>query len=150
MNYFHLIWILPLLLFAIIVAGTSWRPRWGWVIGLAAIGLVILGGWWFFNHPKQPSTTSAASAPATPAPHNSREKRTYRFSDFPDGVIRVEIHPGEVDFYPKGGKIHIVPPTPAVPWNDEPGTAMPRVARPPGMYTITHIDPNAWGVDIWN
>lgn len=81
---------------------------------------------------------------------DGREKRIYRFSDFPNSEIVVEIKLGEVDFYPKGGEIEITPPSPAKPWRDKPGTAMPRVERPPGIYKIKGVSPDAWGVDIWN
>ncbi len=74
----------------------------------------------------------------------------YRFIDFPGEVVRVKINQGEVDFYPKGGEVHLIPPLPAKPWNDKPGTIMPRVERPPGIYEISKVDSDAVGVEIWN
>ncbi len=93
----------------------------------------------------------------TPAPHYqpapavpTQARRLYLFADYPNGVITVDVHIGEVDFYPKGGEVLITPPPPLKPWKDKPGTINPRRKFIPGKYNIQKSDPDAIGIEVWN
>lgn len=71
-----------------------------------------------------------------------------RFEDYPEGKIVVTLK-ADVYFYPKGGKVKIIPPSGN--WYiDSPGV---NIVRPPeygGKYVITPADSSAWGIEIWN
>jgi len=137
----------------LIVMASFKRPsqlhiNWGWLIGLFAIILLGWGIWWFINRPAKPKPDKSTTT--TQIIRVGRERRLYRFSEFPNEIINVKIELGEVDFYPKGGEVKITPPLPAKPWTDKPGTMMSREERPPGWYTIKRADSEAWGIEIWN
>lgn len=139
------LWLYPLV--TVVLLATGFLLYSGVKLGASAVS-----SWW--NEEEDKPTKSAETRTMTTTTTHvirvGREKRLYLFSNFPDGIIKTKIELGEVDFYPKGGKIKIIPPLPATPWEDEPGTTMPRVERPPGWYTITKINPSATGVEVWN
>jgi len=149
MSWWYL--LIPIsLAFIATVLHFGWKNfPWIWLVGILVLYLVGWGIWWFINRPAKGKSDNKSTT-TTQIIRVGREKHLYLFSDFPDGIIKAEIKLGEVDFYPKGGKIKIPPPLPATPWEDEPGTTMPRVKRPPGWYTIAKVNPNATGVEIWN
>ena len=153
-SWWYLVLLIPLTMLILIVMTSFKQPsqlriNWGWLVGILVLALIGWGVWWFI-HRETKKEDDKSTTPTTQIIRVGREKRLYLFSDFPDGIIRAKIELGEVDFYPKGGKVKITPPLPATPWEDEPGTTMPRVERPPGWYTITKVNPNATGVEIWN
>lgn len=142
-------------LFIIMVVVTAvivfWAQVWKMIMALIGLGVFfLLLGMGSCSIDCGTGLKGMMDRSSSTATQDGREKRVYRFSDFPDNIITVEIKLGEVDFYPKGGEIEITPPSPAKPWRDKPGTAMPRVERPPGIYKIKSVSPDAWGVDIWN
>lgn len=77
-----------------------------------------------------------------------KTNRLLRFEDFSEGKIIITLKP-DVYFYPKGGRVKIVPPSGNW-YTDSPGV---RIIRPPefgGEYMITPADSSAWGIEIWN
>jgi len=77
-----------------------------------------------------------------------KSKTLYRFSDYSDGIIRVFIK-SDAEFYPKGGKIKILPPS-GKSWIDEPGTSNMRPRENQGEFIFSLPNGSkAWGVEIW-
>ena len=88
--------------------------------------------------------------PAPPAPIASsggKHKTLYVF--LPEGCLAEPKYlSGDWERYPKGGKIKFLDSQGKVVLIDEPGTYVPS-SLPAGEYKICKVDPNAWGVEIW-
>jgi hypothetical protein len=79
-----------------------------------------------------------------------KERTLYKFADYPNECAVMQLK-SDASFYPKGGMVTIHPPT-GEPWNDSPGVVNTHegTQQSAGLYRVCKINPDAWGVEIWN
>ena len=149
-SWWYLVLLVPLAMFIPIIMASFKRPsitsiNWGWVWTIAIVAV----GWYFYqpflNWWNKPTPQKVVYYPA-PHAKVGKEKRLYRFSEYPDGCVSLNFN-SEFSTYPKGGKIVIHTPNGKMNY-DEPGTTHNWEPGPPGTYKICKVD--AWGVEIWN
>jgi hypothetical protein len=94
---------------------------------------------------------AAIHPPAPTVVKIGQERKLYLFADFPDGVIKVPVHVGRVDFNVKGvGEIEITTPSGKT-YKVSPGDLKPDVGLTIGTYVIKKGENSrALGVEIWN
>lgn len=74
-------------------------------------------------------------------------KTLYRFEDFEKKIVCVEIK-SDAEFYPKGGKVKIIPPSQNF-YISTPGTHEVRPREKRGTFSFESYDSLAWGIEIW-
>ncbi|OGI94936.1 hypothetical protein A2917_01895 [Candidatus Nomurabacteria bacterium RIFCSPLOWO2_01_FULL_42_17] len=130
-------------------------PIWTWTLLFAIFLLLVIMGWVKgCNKKAEAEKVREAENASTNAPTTTvvvvkkigKEKTLYKFP--PDGCITIFLR-GDWTDYPKGGKISFTSlETGKVVLYDEPGVNSSS-SLPAGNYLIRKVDPNAWGVEIW-
>ena len=125
-------------------------PKKGNLLGIiggiiAVLVIIYLGGsvYDLFWGEKQVSL----SPPVTKRETIGKTKTLYCFSDYSDKIIRVNIK-GDAEFYPKGGRIKVIPPS-GNSFIDKPGISILRPPENTGICIFVQVDQTAWGVEIW-
>jgi hypothetical protein len=95
----------------------------------------------------EPKTViNQSNKPMTHTQTTNSQRSLYRFSDYPEGIIRIYVE-GNFHFYPKGGQIKICPPSGRC-WMDTPGVDQYYPKEKAGWFIITPADASATGVEI--
>ncbi len=114
----------------------------------AAILAVLIFLIWYNNSKPEKSENSSANSGQQTVIIKGKQKILYRFSDYPNGRISIELN-SDASVYPLGGKIKIKTSSGEI-WDDEPGTNHQRPQQSGGTFTFWANDSEAYGVDIWN
>ncbi len=129
--------------------GVQSAPAWPLVlvvmIILVGLGIRSFAKWW--STPTTPSPPLQVVV-VEQAPPRTLGPILYKFG--PDGCVIFPMRDGPYHSYPKGGSVTIYIPDGRKPVKDTPGEDSKwGDSLPDGDYRACRLDPEAWGIEIW-